>query len=128
MVVLDTHALIWWTLDSVRLSEPARRLCDQIPQTGGIVSAISLWEIGLKVKRGQLDLGLEMDDYVKRLRSLKGLEIVAVDVEHWLGNLRLPWDHRDPADRTIVATAQLRDLPLVSIDAAIRAYYPKTIW
>lgn len=128
MVVLDTHALVWWTLDSTRLSERARQHCNEIPQTGGLVSAISLWEIGLKVKRGQLDLGLEMDDYVKRLHSLKGLEIVAVDVEHWLGNLRLPWDHRDPADRTIVATAQLHDFPLISIDATIRAYYPKTIW
>lgn len=128
MIVLDTHALIWWTLDSVMLSETARQLCNEIPHTGGIVSAISLWEIGLKLKRGQLDLGLELDDYVNRLRSLKGLEIVAVDVEHWIANLQLPWDHRDPADRTIVATAQLLDLPLISIDAAIRAYYPKTIW
>lgn len=90
---MHNHALVWRALDTSRLSEPARRLCDEIPQTGGVVSAISLWEIGLKVKRGQLDLGLELDDYVKRLRSLKGLEIVAVDVEHWLANLRLPWDH-----------------------------------
>ncbi|MGH8550199.1 MAG: PIN domain-containing protein [Methylococcales bacterium] len=53
MVVLDTHVLVWWTLDEARLSEPARLLCNEIPQTGGIVSSISLWEIGIKVKRGQ---------------------------------------------------------------------------
>ena len=93
-----------------------------------MVSAISLWEIGIKIKRGNLELGIELSDYVRRLRSLKGLEIIPVDVEHWLGNLNLPWEHRDPADRTIVATAQLHDLPLVSKDKAIRAYYPKTIW
>ncbi|MGH8550200.1 MAG: PIN domain-containing protein [Methylococcales bacterium] len=65
---------------------------------------------------------MDFGDYVKRVRALKGLEIVAVDVEHWLGNLELPWDHRDPADRTIVATAHLRDAPLISADASIRAF------
>jgi len=106
MIVLDTHALLWWTLDPAQLSERARRACDAIPHTGGIVSAILLWEIGIKVKRGQLDLGIELNDYVSRLRHLQGLEIVAVDIEHWMANLELPWSHRDPADRTIVATAQ----------------------
>ena len=128
MVVLDTHVLVWWTLDPTQLSAPAKRLCDQIPRHGARVSAISLWEIGIKIKRGQLELGIALDDYVRRLRSLKGLEIVPVDVEHWLGNLNLLWEHRDPADRTIVATAQLDDLPLISKDAAIQAYYPRTVW
>lgn len=128
MIVLDTHVLVWWTLDPAQLSALARRLCDQIPCDGARVSAISLWEIGIKIQRGRLELGIEFNDYVRRLRSLKGLEIVPVDVEHWLGNLNLPWEHRDPADRTIVATAQLDDLPLISKDAAIRAYYPRTVW
>jgi PIN domain nuclease of toxin-antitoxin system len=128
MVVLDTHVLVWWTLDPAQLSVPAQRFCDEIPKSGAMVSTISLWEIGIKIKRGNLELGVGLNEYVRRLQSLKGLEIVPVDVEHWLGNLNLPWDHRDPADRTIVATAQLHDLPLISKDAAVRAYYPKTIW
>ena len=128
MVVLDKHVLVWWTLDPVQLSHPAKQICDEIPNSGAMVSAISIWEIGIKLKRGNLELGIELSDYVRRLQSLKGLEIIPVDVEHWLGNLNLPWEHRDPADRTIVATAQLHDLPLVSKDEAIRAYYPKTIW
>ncbi len=128
MVVLDTHVLVWWTLDPVQLSVPAKQVCDEIPNRGARVSAISIWEIGIKIKRGNLELGIELSDYVRRLQSLKGLEIIPVDVEHWLGNLNLPWEHRDPADRTIVATAQLHDLALVSKDETIRAYYPKTLW
>ena len=128
MVVLDTHVLVWWTLDPVQLSPPAKQICDEIPNSGAIVSAISIWEIGIKLKRGNLELGIGLGDYVRRLRSLKGLKIIPVDVEHWLGNLNLPWEHRDPADRTIVATAQLHDLPLLSKDEAIRAYYPRTLW
>lgn len=128
MVVLDTHVLVWWTLDPVQLSSPAKQICDEIPDRGAVVSAISIWEIGVKLKRGALEFDIGLGDYVRRLQSLKGLEIIPVDVEHWLGNLNLPWDHRDPADRTIVATAQLHDLPLISKDEAIRTYYPRTIW
>lgn len=127
MVVLDTHTLLWWTLDPVQLSPLAKQHCGAIPQTGALVSAISIWEIGIKTKRGDLELGIDLDDYVQRLRSLNGLAIEAVDVEHWLASLKLPWEHRDPADRVIVATAQRHDLPLISKDATIRAFYPKTI-
>ncbi|MER2529095.1 MAG: type II toxin-antitoxin system VapC family toxin [Candidatus Competibacter denitrificans] len=128
MIVLDTHVLVWWTLDPARLSATARHLCDQIPTTGAKISTISLWEIGIKIQRGHLDLGLSLEAYVQRLRALKGLELVPVDVEHWLTNLNLSWAHRDPADRTIVATAQRHDLPLISKDDAIRAFYSKTVW
>ena len=128
MVVLDTHVLVWWTLDPAQLSVPARQRCDRIADQGARVSAISLWEIGIKLERGQLELGVGLEEYIRRLQSLRGLEIVPVGVEHWLANLNLPWAHRDPADRTIVATAQLGDLPLISKDEAIRAYYPKALW
>lgn len=128
MLMLDTHALLWWTLDPEKLSPVAQQQCAEIPQNGAIVSAISLWELGIKIKRGALDIGIDFADYVRRLQALKGLEIVAVDVEHWLANLNLVWEHRDPADRTIVATAQLQDLPLLSKDTAIQAFYSKTIW
>ena len=127
MVVLDTHALVWWTLDPDQLSLSAKQHCDVIASSGAIVSSISLWEIGIKVKRGHLDLGIDFDDYVRRLQFLKGLQIVPVEVEHWVENLKLQWDHRDPADRTIVATAKRYDLPLISKDDVVRAFYAKTI-
>jgi PIN domain nuclease of toxin-antitoxin system len=128
MVVLDTHVLIWWTLDPGQLSVTARRHCDAIALAGAVISSISLWEIGIKVKRCQLDLGLDLAEYIRRLQLVKGLRIVPVDVEHWTTNLELQWEHRDPADRTIVATAKLFDLPLISKDEVVRAFYPKAIW
>ena len=54
--------------------------------------------------------------------------LVPVDTRVWLGVLALAWEHRDPADRVIVATAQLDGLPLVSSDAAIAQFYAKTVW
>ncbi len=128
LALLDTHALLWWTLDPEQLSARAREVCQQMEEDGGLVSSISLWELGIKVKRGALVLPLELDAYVRRLRDLEWLEIVSVDADLWLRNVALPWEHRDPADRTIVATAQRYDVPLVSKDQVITDFYPRTVW
>ena len=128
MVVLDTHVLLWWTLDPGRLSKRALRLSATFPDTGACVSSISVWEIGIKVKRGQLEIGTNLTDYWNRLCQIECLEIAPVTAEIWIENLALDWAHRDPADRTIVATAKLRGLPLLSKDAVVTSFYPNTIW
>jgi PIN domain nuclease of toxin-antitoxin system len=126
MVVLDTAALIYWTLDPSELSLPARQAIADAEKV--VVSSISIWEIALKVKRGKLLIPLEVVEYVEKLRLLDDLDILPVDVQTWLENVELAWDHRDPADRTIVATATRLSCPLVSSDTAIAAFYPETIW
>jgi PIN domain nuclease of toxin-antitoxin system len=128
MVLLDTCALLWWTLDPGKLSPAAARACDSIAETGGLCSSISIWEVGIKVKRGKLVLPLSLEEYLSRLRRVRGLEVVPVDASTWLENLALPWEHRDPADRTIVATAKRRNLPIVTKDSVIAAFYHDVIW
>ena len=125
-VVLDTAALIYWTLDPTKLSRPARKTLAQTDQL--VISSISIWEIGLKVSRGHLTLPLSVTDYVDLLLQVQGVKIVAVDTETWLANLALDWPHRDPADRTIVATAMLLNAPLLTSNHAIRQFYPQAIW
>ncbi len=126
MVVLDTSALLFWTLDPVQLSALANLTIEKADRL--IVSSISIWEIALKVKRGKLDLPLSISDYVERLDRLERLEILSVDVRTWLDSLELDWDHRDPADRTIVAIAGRLDCPLVTSDRVISGFYQKTVW
>src|SRR4030042_431626 len=126
MVVLDTSALLYWTLDPAQLSPAARRAIDGAGQL--VVSSISIWEIALKVKRGKLSLPMAMSDYAGRLQQLEDLEIRPVDVQTWLDNLDLEWEHRDPADRTIVAIATRLACPLVSSDGMIANFYPQTTW
>ena len=128
MILLDTCALLWWTLEPQKLSRRAARTCDQIRETGAFVSSISVWEIGIKQKRGKLELGTSLDDYVSRLKSLNTLTFLPVDEETWLLNLSLEWDHRDPVDRTIVATAKNRSLPIITKDQRIRQFYKRTVW
>jgi PIN domain nuclease of toxin-antitoxin system len=126
IAVLDTSALIYWTLDPAKLTAPAQAEIARANRL--LVSAISIWEIGLKAQRGKLHLPLSIEAYAVQLQRVEKVEIVAVDVEIWLANLALDWTHRDPADRTIVATAVRHEAALVTSDEAMRRFYGRAVW
>ena len=127
MVVLDTCALLWWSFDQSQLSATAMHACRAMERQGGWVSSVSIWEIGIKLKKGKLDIKMPIQDFVARLRGTP-VQIIPIDETIWLENLALAWEHSDPADRTIVATAKLRGLPVITADREIRAFYSHTIW
>lgn len=126
MIVLDTSALLYWVAGRDMLSAFAAKTIDESDQI--IISSISLWEIGWKIKQGKLELPASMREFAARLAQVKKVEIVVVDTETWLRNVELEWEHRDPADRTIVATADLRGCLLLTSDARILAFYGLARW
>ena len=126
MVVLDTSALLFWTLHRERLSAAASAAIAEAERI--LVSSISIWEIGIKVGRGGLSIPIPVREYAERLEQLIGVEVLPVDMETWLINLELQWEHQDSADRTIVATAVLNSCPLVTSDRTIRSFYSRSIW
>jgi PIN domain nuclease of toxin-antitoxin system len=128
VIVVDTHALLWWALDPDRLSDVARRVVADMERQGGYASAISLWELGIKVKRGKLELPIHVEELARRIERGGVIELLPVDTNIWLRSLALPWQHTDPADRVIVATAMLRGLPLLTKDAAIHEFLQTSIW
>lgn len=126
MIVLDTSALIYWTAYPEGLSQAAARCIEEADQI--VVSSISIWEIARKVQQGRLDLFIPISEYVKRLAQLERLDTRPVDVQNWLDNVNLAWDHKDPADRTIVALAARLECSLVTSDQKILEFYPKALW
>jgi PIN domain nuclease of toxin-antitoxin system len=126
MVLLDTSVLIFWTLAREKLSKNAEDAisCARLVN----ISSISIWEIGIKVKRGKLTLPLSLRNYVDRLKMLGSFSILPVTEEIWIKNIELDWDHKDPADRTIVATAADLACTLITSDTTIRSFFPNTIW
>ena len=126
MIVLDTSALVFWTLDPERLSKTAEQAIEEVDRVG--ISSISIWEIGVKVKTNGLDLPLSLREFAEYLGRTDQVELLHVDVKVWVGNLALDWDHWDPADRAIVATAEMRNCPLITSDATILDFYSRAIW
>jgi PIN domain nuclease of toxin-antitoxin system len=122
VILLDTHALLWWALDPDQLSETARSWCERMEAEGGFASSISIWEIGVKAKRGKLEFGLSTEELARRIADSSPVELLPVDWPTWVRSLELPWEHRDPADRVIVATALLRGLPILTKDALLHSF------
>jgi PIN domain nuclease of toxin-antitoxin system len=122
VIMLDTHALLWWALDPDKLSEHARALTCEMEQRGGFASSISIWELAIKVKRGKLELPLSVEELARRLERGAVVEVMPVDAGTWLRSVSLPWAHSDPADRVIVATALARGLAVLTQDAAMHEF------
>ncbi|MBI2773097.1 MAG: type II toxin-antitoxin system VapC family toxin [Chloroflexi bacterium] len=130
MIVLDTHALLWWVDGSRELSRRARRHIDSLMDPGGIsVSSISCWEIGMLVAKGRLELTIPAEEWIARCESLPFLTFIPVDNAIALASTTLPGrPPSDPADRIIIATARSRSAKIVTKDERIRSYDVPTVW
>ena len=133
MIVLDTHALIWWVNDDEQLSDRARKAIEkEISAEDGqvFISTITAWEIALLVEKGRLTLTMDVKDWIDTVTAIEGVRFVPVDNEVAIQSVRLPGEfHPDPADRMIVALARRLSTALITSDAKILAYkHVKTIW
>jgi PIN domain nuclease of toxin-antitoxin system len=128
-VVLDTCALIWWSLDPDKLSQRAKEAFQQMEQEkNGLVPSTAIWEIAIKNKNHKLDLGVSIDDYIATLKKSNVIRIVPIDEDIWLESVKLEWEHRDPADRVVVAVAQTNQAAIITADRKIASFYSLVIW
>jgi PIN domain nuclease of toxin-antitoxin system len=131
VIVLDTHALVWWATGSDRLSARASRAIGASLRKGPVAaSAISILEISTAVRRGRLVLSRPVEDWLSDLRALPELrfEPVGFDVAARAG----AWGDAmpgDPADRLIAATAFVLGARLVTADERLaKAKVVRTLW
>lgn len=125
MVLLDTHALLWFLNDDERLSYRAKEFIEN--EENVFVSIASFWEISIKASRGNLDIPFSISQLMIECQKLK-FTILHISGED-LDRLRdLTWIHRDPFDRIIIAQAMEKGLALITKDENIRRYDLTTIW
>ncbi len=116
-ILLDTHLLLWWLAGSSSLSEQARRLIGD-PDNTVFVSAVSLWEIWLKESLAKLRLPKDFENRLAA-ESFESLPLTATQARQVA---LLPWHHRDPFDRMLVAQARVENLILLTADDVVTAY------
>lgn len=119
-LLLDTHILLWYLEGHYNLPE-AQRLLIEDRHNQVAVSAASLWEMAIKMSLGKLEL---MDDLATIETTLiqQGIHILPIQIAHLQRLLGLPFHHRDPFDRLIIAQALVEEMTLVSDDTAFSAY------
>ena len=124
MVVLDTCAIIDLASEESSIGDDVISLIEE----GAIILSISFAEIACKIKIGKLDFGISSEELLTHYRLETEVSIVDISPELWHKSITLDWDHKDPADRIIVAYAKESNLKIVSSDKLIKKFYPKTIW
>jgi PIN domain nuclease of toxin-antitoxin system len=132
LIVLDTHALIWWVNGGQELSPAAANAIEAETKHDGriLVSTISIWEIAMLVQRERLVLSLDLDVWLVTLESIEPLEFVPLSPRVAVQAATLPGEfHKDPADRFIVSLARERGVSLVTADQKIQRYpHVKWLW
>ena len=131
MIVLDTHAWIWWVSNPEFLSDKAKQIIDEaVTNRNVLISSISVWEVAILVSRGRLKLTMNPDDWVAASEALPFFDFMPVSNSIALKSVQLPGIlHNDPADRIIIATAISMGAVLVTKDEKIRNYsHVKTVW
>jgi PIN domain nuclease of toxin-antitoxin system len=119
-LLLDTHILLWYLDNNPKLSEVWKRYIED-RHNSIAVSMASLWEITIKVSLGKLELQDDLTTIENILRQ-QDIAFLPIRTPHLLYLLNLPFHHRDPFDRLIIAQAQAEQFTLVSDDGLFAAY------
>jgi PIN domain nuclease of toxin-antitoxin system len=127
IVLLDTHSFIWFNLGDPRLSRVAR---DVIEDSGNLVriSPASYWEIAIKISKGKLTLVAPYQLFWQKGIDDNEFEILPIELRHTSQLVSMPFHHKDPFDRLLVAQALAEQIPLISGDAKLDAYGIQRIW
>ena len=129
-LLLDTHAVIWWTGNPVDRAKVSQVVEDLIHDASNDiwVSAGTAWEMAIKAQSGKLQIAAGLLDHYDARVSALGWSSLPIQPQHGIAAARLPGSHKDPFDRMLAAQALADGLILATRDPVFAAYGVKTVW
>ena len=120
-LLLDTHIFLWFVNDDPRLSD---RFKDLIENESNVsyLSIASLWEMSIKYKLGKLTLAPSYEEFVEKEIITSSIILLNIELEHLKITATLPFHHRDPFDRLIIAQSIAENIPVITIDLVFNKY------
>ena len=125
MYLLDTHTLIWYLTSDAQLSKKALNAITSLSDV--YISSVSLWEIAIKKSINKLDIDVALADIVAECNK-QDINILQLELPHYENVQKLPFFHKDPFDRMIIAQAQAENLIIITRDEKIPLYNVQTLW
>jgi len=125
-ILLDTHAAIWFFEDDKKLSKTA---VDAIYNLENMiyVSIASVWELAIKLSTGKLTFDGGIENFIETVYQNE-FELLGISPKHIKSVVDLPFIHRDPFDRMMIAQAMVEDMTMITVDENILKYEISTIW
>jgi PIN domain nuclease of toxin-antitoxin system len=126
-LLLDTHAFLWFVWNHKNLSGIARTLMID-PRNEIYLSTASHWEIAIKSSTGKLTLTAPFRDFIEQSMAKNQFNPLTIEIAHSAVVWQMPFHHRDPFDRMLIAQALVEQMPIVSADPAFDAYGVQRLW
>ena len=124
--LIDTHTLIWHVDDSPRLPSKMKDIIDH-HENSVYLCSISLLEIAIKVSLDKLTLSVPFEEFLDEVRE-RDIELLQIEEAHLKRLVFLPFHHKDPFDRVMIATALAENLTIITADENIHKYDVPWIW
>jgi PIN domain nuclease of toxin-antitoxin system len=124
--LLDTHTLIWFIEGDEKLPQKLRMIIETA-ENQICVSIASFWEMAIKQSIHKLELNSSVEDYISKVIE-NNMTIIPISFEHILKLTTLPFHHRDPFDRMLIAQTMVEQMTVISKDAHFSDYEVATLW
>jgi PIN domain nuclease of toxin-antitoxin system len=126
-LLLDTQSFLWFIMGSPKLSFQAKTLIRD-PNNDRYLSMASIWEMAMKMSLGKLKMAQSFAAIIPHQLQINGIEVLNISLDHILMVATLPFHHRDPFDRLIIAQALVEQLPVVGQDPMFDHYLIQRLW
>lgn len=126
-LVLDTHAFLWIVSDDKKLSRKVKKLF--LNKSNEIyLSAASIWEMAIKISLGRLTLDEPLESFIETHAVGNNIKILDIRSKHLYKIENLPFHHRDPFDRIIIAQCMIENYSIAGSDKAFDSYPVSRVW
>ena len=125
--LLDTHTFLWFIAGDNQLSRTARKQIEN-PSNLSFLSIVRFWEIAIKFSLGRLTLHQPFEELFPEQLAINGIDLLELDFRHTVVIAKLPFHHKDPFDRMLIAQAQAEGLHIISKDSAFDEYAISQAW
>lgn len=126
-ILLDTHSFLWFINGDQNLSQNGRSIIEN-KISESLISVVSLWEMAIKISTGKMKLASNFHDFIPHQLEKNGIKVLSINIDHMARLIGMPFYHRDPFDRMIIAQALTEEIPIVSADESFDAYSVNRIW
>ena len=125
--LLDAHSILWYTLNDDRLPvQQYRNIENSSNQI--FISYVSIWEIGIKNSIGKLKIEKSFESFVKEKLEPYNFIFLSIQLSHVIEATSLPFHHRDPFDRMLIAQSKIENIPVISSDSVFDKYGVTRVW
>jgi PIN domain nuclease of toxin-antitoxin system len=123
MILLDTHIWVWWVNNPDKLNPKTLEYLDNLPPAHIFISIISCWEVAKLVEKKRIQLPVPLSEWFAQAIDHSGVTLIELEKSVIIDACALPGVfHNDPADQLIVATARIKQIPLLTADSKILDY------